>query len=207
MLRARSERAKDVEILVLRHQLAILRRQVKRPAPPALGPGHPRRGEPGHSPCGVAKLPGHLGDPAQVAPAPGGQEVDEGPSPPGPTSDELGAPGADPPDGQGEPRWGYLRIRGELLKLGVRVSATSIATLLRRSASAGSHEGTDVAAVPSPAGLGSWASVPLHAPFPELDEHQDVERAKCGRCHFSGTAAGRQDPSRALAELLVPLTK
>jgi len=30
------------------------------------------------------------------------------------------------------PRWGYLRIRGELLKLGVRVSATSIRTVLRR---------------------------------------------------------------------------
>jgi putative transposase len=30
------------------------------------------------------------------------------------------------------PRWGYQRIRGELLKLGVRVSATTIATLLRR---------------------------------------------------------------------------
>jgi putative transposase len=30
------------------------------------------------------------------------------------------------------PRWGYIRIRGELLKLGVRVSATTIATLLRR---------------------------------------------------------------------------
>jgi transposase InsO family protein len=30
-------------------------------------------------------------------------------------------------------RWGYLRIRGELGKLGVRVSATSIAMLLRRS--------------------------------------------------------------------------
>ncbi|MDP9342128.1 MAG: integrase core domain-containing protein [Actinomycetota bacterium] len=30
------------------------------------------------------------------------------------------------------PRWGYMRIRGELLKLGVRVSATAIATLLRR---------------------------------------------------------------------------
>ncbi|HEX9202947.1 MAG TPA: IS3 family transposase, partial [Vicinamibacteria bacterium] len=31
------------------------------------------------------------------------------------------------------PRWGYMRIRGELLKLGVRVSAATIATLLRRA--------------------------------------------------------------------------
>jgi transposase InsO family protein len=31
------------------------------------------------------------------------------------------------------PRWGYLRIRGELAKLGIRASATSIAMLLRRS--------------------------------------------------------------------------
>jgi hypothetical protein len=31
------------------------------------------------------------------------------------------------------PRWGYLRIKGELGKLGVRASATSIAILLRRS--------------------------------------------------------------------------
>jgi len=30
------------------------------------------------------------------------------------------------------PRWGYMRIRGELLKLGIDVSATTIATLLRR---------------------------------------------------------------------------
>ncbi len=31
------------------------------------------------------------------------------------------------------PKWGYLRIRGELLKLGVDVSATTIATVLRRN--------------------------------------------------------------------------
>ena len=31
------------------------------------------------------------------------------------------------------PRWGYMRIRGELLKLGINVSATTIATLLRAS--------------------------------------------------------------------------
>lgn len=30
------------------------------------------------------------------------------------------------------PRWGYLRIRDELLKLGVRVSATTTRTVLRR---------------------------------------------------------------------------
>jgi hypothetical protein len=31
------------------------------------------------------------------------------------------------------PRWGYMRIEGELLKLGISVSATTIATVLRRS--------------------------------------------------------------------------
>jgi hypothetical protein len=37
----------------------------------------------------------------------------------------------DPSAGSGEPRWGYLRIRGEFLKLGIDVSATTIATVLR----------------------------------------------------------------------------
>jgi hypothetical protein len=35
--------------------------------------------------------------------------------------------------GRENPRWGYQRIRGELLKLGVRVSATTIAMVLRSS--------------------------------------------------------------------------
>src|SRR6266540_3791425 len=35
--------------------------------------------------------------------------------------------------GRENPRWGYLRIRGELLKLGIDVSATAIATVLRQS--------------------------------------------------------------------------
>jgi hypothetical protein len=31
------------------------------------------------------------------------------------------------------PRWGYMRIEGELLKLGIGVSATTMASVLRRS--------------------------------------------------------------------------
>jgi len=34
--------------------------------------------------------------------------------------------------GRENPRWGYLRIKGELLKLSVDVSATTIATVLRQ---------------------------------------------------------------------------
>jgi hypothetical protein len=35
--------------------------------------------------------------------------------------------------GRDNPRWGCIRIRGELAKLGIRVSATKIRTLLRRA--------------------------------------------------------------------------
>src|SRR5437762_8240325 len=35
--------------------------------------------------------------------------------------------------GRENPRWGYMRIRGELKKLGLEVSATTVATLLRRA--------------------------------------------------------------------------
>jgi hypothetical protein len=35
--------------------------------------------------------------------------------------------------GRENPRWGYVRIQGELLKLGITVSATTVATVLRAS--------------------------------------------------------------------------
>jgi len=48
-------------------------------------------------------------------------------------ADQRGSPGAHPTDGKGEPRWGCIRIRGELAKLGIKVSATKIRSLLRRN--------------------------------------------------------------------------
>ncbi len=48
--------------------------------------------------------------------------------------DRSGSLQADPAAGEGEPPVGiHMRIKGELEKLGIRASATSIATLLRRS--------------------------------------------------------------------------
>jgi putative transposase len=68
-----------------------------------------------------------------VAPAVGEKEVDQA-APPSRTSRTrpevrklvLGL-------GRENPRWGYMRIRGELFKLGVMVSATTVATVLRRA--------------------------------------------------------------------------
>jgi hypothetical protein len=42
-------------------------------------------------------------------------------------------PGAHRPPRQGEPRWGYQRIRSELLKLDVRIFATTVRTILIRN--------------------------------------------------------------------------
>ena len=38
VVRARSEAERDLDLLALRHEVAILRRHVKRPAPPARTP-------------------------------------------------------------------------------------------------------------------------------------------------------------------------
>ena len=52
------------------------------------------------------------------------------------------------------PRWGYLRIKGELGKLGIRASATSIAILLRRSGVGPAPPRPGVARVPEGSGSG-----------------------------------------------------
>jgi putative transposase len=131
-LLARGDTTKDLEILVLRHQLAVLRRQVPRPklqpADRALLAALSRVLPRSRWSCFFAKpdtlLRWHrrLVAGAWTYPHRG-----------------TGRPPLDQELQQliirlasENPRWGYQRIKGELLRLGIHVSATAIRTTLRR---------------------------------------------------------------------------
>jgi transposase InsO family protein len=129
----RSEHAKDVEIAVLRHQLAVLRRQVKRPKfQPAdrallamLSGTLPRTRWSSFlvTPDTILRWHRRLVTRKWTQPQPGGGR-------PALASDvvvlilRLA---------RENPRWGYWRIQGELKKLGISVAATSIRTVLLRN--------------------------------------------------------------------------
>jgi putative transposase len=131
-LLTRGDAAKDLEILVLRHQLTILRRRTPRPrlepADRALLAAISRMLPRARWSCFLVTpetlLRWHrrLVAGAWTYPPRG-----------------SGRPSLDEDVQQlivrlarENPRWGYQRIQGELLRLGVRVSATAIRTTLRR---------------------------------------------------------------------------
>jgi putative transposase len=131
VLLARSDAAKDLEILVLRHQLTVLRRQVSRlklePADRALLAAVSRvlprsrwscfLVKPESLPCWHRRLvAGAWTYPHRIGRPPLDQDVQQ-------LIVRLAR--------ENSP-WGYQRIQGELLRLGVRVSATAIRTTLRR---------------------------------------------------------------------------
>ena len=132
VLRAHGDAAKDLEILVLRHQLTVLRRQIGRPklepADRALLAAVSRVLPRARWSCFIIKpetlLRWHRRLVADAWTYPHRQ---------------TGRPPLDPEVQQliirlarENPRWGYQRIQGELLSLGVHVSATAIRTTLRR---------------------------------------------------------------------------
>jgi putative transposase len=126
----RSEFAKDIELLVLRHQLVVLRRQTGRPSLrpadraflAALARVLPRRRRQGLFVTPQTLLRWHRElvrrKWAQPRGKPGRPAVD-------PEVRELVLRLA-----RENPRWGYPRIAGELLKLGRRVSASTVRRLL-----------------------------------------------------------------------------
>jgi putative transposase len=132
VLLVRGDAAKDLEILVLRHQLAVLRRQTPRPklepADRALLAAISRVLPRSRWSCFLVKpetlLRWHRRLVAGVWTYP---------------HDQTGRPPLDREVLQliirlarENPRWGYQRIKGELQHLGIRVSATTIRTMLRR---------------------------------------------------------------------------
>jgi putative transposase len=131
-LLARGDAAKDLEILVLRHQLTVLRRNTPRPrlepADRALLAALSRAMPRARWSCFIVKPETLLRWHRQLVKG-AWTYPHRGP----------GRPPLDPEVQQlivrlatENPRWGYQRIRGELLRLGVQASATAIRATLRR---------------------------------------------------------------------------
>ena len=131
-LRRMSDAEKDIEIVVLRHQLDVLRRQVRRarfePADRALlsflGRFMPRRRWSAFLVAPATVLRWHRDAVRRRWTYPHRRP---GRPPLDPVAVELIVRLA-----RENRRWGYLRIKGELAKLGVTVSATTIRNVLRR---------------------------------------------------------------------------
>jgi putative transposase len=79
----------------------------------------------------MVRLRGHARDASAMAPPHGVPALDLFNPAARPTADSRSAAELDRAAGLENPRWGYQRIRGELLHLGLRVSGSSIARVLR----------------------------------------------------------------------------
>jgi hypothetical protein len=151
--RSPEDRHNDIELLVLRHQLAVLRRRVGRPrlrrrdrlfmAALSRVLPRPRWSSFLVSPQSLLRWHRELVRSKWTYPhrATGGRP---------PIADDVR-------DlilrrGKENPRWGCVRIKGELARLGIRVSASAIRALLRHMGSVRHH---DAAVRP---GWSSWAT-------------------------------------------------
>jgi putative transposase len=131
-LLARTDAARDLEILVLRHQLIVLRRQTPRlkltPADRALLAAMSRALPRSCWSCFFVRPETLLGWHRQLVAGAWTYPHHQTGRPP---LDEA-VPQLIVRLAMENPRWGYQRIKGELQRLGVQVSATTIRTMLHR---------------------------------------------------------------------------
>lgn len=154
VLLARSDRLKELEILVLRHELAVLRRRSGRPRiEPAdrallamLSRALPRRA--------WAAFLGQAGDVAALAPGAGGAALDVSAQETGAAAARTAAAGVDPSFGARKPALGLSTDRGRAQESGARSLTNHCAQGLGlRWRSAGARARTAVVAVvPASAG-------------------------------------------------------
>jgi Homeodomain-like domain len=122
---------KDVELLVLRHELEVLRRQVARPELRAADRAPACGDRPSPATLGAQCAPGSPADAAALASGAGAQEMAAATRPGGPpVPAEVRAVVLRL--ARENPRWGHRRISGELAKLGLPVSPSTVRRLLAR---------------------------------------------------------------------------
>jgi hypothetical protein len=127
-LLARTDGAKDVEILVLRHEVAVLRRHTPRPRPSWVD----RALLSALSwllPTSVRQL--RLVSPRTLLRWHAQLSLDLSATTTGPSTRRTTDPGAGAADGPGDPRWGYRRVHSELVVLGRQVAAATVWKILR----------------------------------------------------------------------------
>lgn len=133
VLRMRSQRAKEIEILVLRHQLQLLERQVARPQLrpadrallAALSRMLPRRAWAPFFVTPATLLRWHRELVARRWTYPH--------RPPGRPGTPVGVRELVLRLARENPGWGYRRIQGELVGLGIRIAASTVWTILREA--------------------------------------------------------------------------
>jgi hypothetical protein len=130
-LLTRTGASKDAEILVLRHQLAVLHRQVARPrlswADRALQAAVSRL-----VPC--RRWPGCSSPPKPCCAGAGdGPAPLDHPRPRRPAADPTDDPAVGVADGRRQPGWGYRRVHGELAGLGHKLAPSTVWLILKRA--------------------------------------------------------------------------
>ena len=130
LLMGRTSATKDVELVVLRHEVAILRRTNPRPCL-NWAKGDLRRPRPAVAPSAALPTPGHSKHDSALASAPRAQKVDL-PKPDRAPTDRRRVRRTGRADGDDNPTWAYQRVQGELLRLGHPIGALRMRRILKR---------------------------------------------------------------------------